>query len=265
MTMLLLITTATLAFLVLFVFRLRAWASDTRERIDAIGRRTLEIQAEQAMLKQTLGRSTSEIVNTVCLSDLGFRYPVFLADWSIDAFLARYVVQFILENRPNVIVELGSGSSTLLIARCVSAIESYEPRHIVIDHELKYLDLTRQLAALNGFHAGIEYHHCSLGLDALTGLQWYGGVREKLAGVRAELILVDGPTGVLQPLSRYPALPNLVNHMANRCALVLDDAARPDEREIARKWTAEFPGFELEMNPAGHGYAVLTRRLPDMK
>jgi len=260
MTITLVIEIATLAFLVVFALRLRGWTSDTRDRIETINRRTAEIHAEQASQRQMLARSTTEIVNTACLSDLGFRYPVFLADWSIDAFLARYLVQFLLEHRPDCIVELGSGSSTLLIARCASVIDGYAPRHIVIDHEAKYLDLTRQLAAINGFDKGIEYFHCPLSTDEHTGMQWYGGVGEHLAGVQAQLIVVDGPPGVLQPLSRYPAFPSLAVHMAPRCTLLLDDAARPDEREIARRWAAENPEFELTINPAGHGYAVLTRR-----
>ncbi|MDP1678927.1 MAG: hypothetical protein Q8L02_02160 [Candidatus Nitrotoga sp.] len=47
--------------------------------------------------------------------------------------------------------------------------------------------------------------------------------------------------------------------MSEHCTIVLDDAIRDEEQEIARRWVAEHPGFTLELSLDGHGMAVLSR------
>jgi hypothetical protein len=48
--------------------------------------------------------------------------------------------------------------------------------------------------------------------------------------------------------------------LSDRCVVVLDDAGRKEEREIARAWVRDVPGFELTFSHESHGQAILSRR-----
>jgi hypothetical protein len=69
--------------------------------------------------------------------------------------------------------------------------------------------------------------------------EWYDAetVVSALASSPVDLLLVDGPPGGRR-LSRYPAVPELSAHLSPGAIVMLDDARRPAEREIARQWSA---------------------------
>ena len=201
-----------------------------------------------------------ETQNAVALQQLGFRVPVFYGDWSIDAFLGRFLVQHLIEAQPRSILELGSGSSTVLIARCLRILGRSDCLHIAVDHESRFLEITRRNLQLNGLADGVDLWTCPLRSISGTAQIWYGGLAEKLRGKTIDLLIVDGPPGALQAESRFPALPMLLPFLSEACVVVLDDASRPDERTIARRWAEANPQFSLEFLREGHGLAVLRRR-----
>lgn len=254
-----LISTATLVLLFAFIVRLRGWIRSMRRDIYDIRDEVRALRKSNEAIGTAMDNVTAESVNAACINSLGFRFPVFLGGWSMDTFLGRYLIQYLLEHRPKCIVELGSGSSTIIIARTLQILGEKETVHIAVDHETKYLGLTRDAAQLNSVAEGIEFLCCPLEQYESLDKLWYGGLAEKLADCRIDLLIIDGPPGPLQPLSRYPALPILMPFLAEHCTVVLDDAARGDEQEIIRCWQNEFPGFTLDLILEGHGAAVLSR------
>lgn len=260
--------TAALALLILLLlvalaFKLRRWVWDIHK--DAVNLRS-EIRALKESNQEANGKlavaiseASLESVNATCLAQLGLKFPVFLGGWSIDSFLGRWLVQLLLERRPKCIVELGSGSSTILIARTLTLLGENEVTHIAVDHEEKYLGLTREVATLNGVADRVEFLHCPLVRYESLDKLWYDGLVERLADRKIDLLIIDGPPGPLQPLSRYPAFPILAPLLAERCTVLLDDATRRDEQEIVRRWQSEFPGFTLDLFLEGHGVAMLSR------
>jgi predicted O-methyltransferase YrrM len=200
-----------------------------------------------------------EIQNSAALNAIGFRFPVFFGGWSVDSFLARRLVQYLMESKPALIVELGSGSSTILIAKCMQNLGHRDYEHLAVDHEARYLALTKQSAQLNGIEDRIQFLECQLQKLPGTEVLWYGGLISHLEGKQIDLLVVDGPPGALQKDSRYPTLLQLLPYLSANCTVILDDTSRTDEAEIASRWANSFPGFNLEINPDGHGHAVLTR------
>lgn len=259
MNILVIISVATLVLLLGVTVKLRTWIRSMRRDIYDIRDEVRSVKKSNQSMNSAISSMTAESVNASCINSLGFRFPVFMGGWSIDTFLARYLVQHLLENRPKCIVELGSGSSTILISRILQILGEKETAHIAVDHESKYLGLTRDVAILNDVADGIEFHHCPLiryeSLDKL----WYGDIAEKVAGRKIDLLIVDGPPGPLQPMSRYPALPLLLPYMNEHCTIILDDAIRAEEQDIARLWVQENPEFHLTLTHEGHGLAILTR------
>jgi len=88
---------------------------------------------------------------------------------------------------------------------------------------------------------------------------WYDTARIDPA-IKIDLLVIDGPPGQIQDISRYPALPLLHEYFSDDIVILLDDAGRTDEKTIVEMWTREFPEFEHEYIPAEKGAAVLRRR-----
>lgn len=252
-----------LALLVFLALKLRRWVWDIhgdtanmRSEIRALKESNQESNTKLAVAISDAGL---ESVNATCLAPLGLKFPVFLGGWSVDSFLGRWLVQHLLERRPKCIVELGSGSSTSLIARTMELLGENKVTHIAVDHEEKYLGLTRDVATLNGVSDRVEFLHCPLVRYESLDKLWYGGLAEKLTDRKIDLLIIDGPPASLQPMSRYPALPLLLPYMSEHCTVILDDANRDEEQEIARRWAQENPEFNLSLIREGHGLAILTR------
>ena len=98
---------------------------------------------------------------------------------------------------------------------------------------------------------------------AEPGLSWYddaaltAGLRAALAGDPIDLLLVDGPPAYAagHGLARYPALPVLGDRLAPGATVVLDDAERPGEQEVLRRWERE-TGLDFDRQADRAGVAV---------
>ncbi len=235
-------------------FKLRGRFQDIDRRFEKID---LNFMKNNASL-ETLKEKGLEIQNTLSLSAVHFEYPVFFGGWSIDSFLAKLLVQKLLEYRPNVILEIGSGSSTILIEKCIKIL-GYHPDHIVIDHESHYLDITKNLAEKNGLNSCIEFNLCPLGIIDNNDSLWYQGIPEILKNRKIDLLIIDGPPESTCHLARYPALPVLHKYLSQECLILLDDANRDDEKLIISKWMTLDKSFKLELITEGHGVAILSR------
>jgi predicted O-methyltransferase YrrM len=249
-----------LGLLVALALKLRRWVWEIHSNTANLRSEISDVKESNAKLAAAISDAGLEAVNATCLASLGLKFPVFLGGWSIDSFLARWLVQHILERRPKCIVELGSGSSTILIARTLNLLGENEATHIAVDHEEKYLGLTRDVATLNGVSDGVEFMHCPLVRYESLDKLWYDGLAGKLADCKIDLLIIDGPPAGLQPNSRYPALPVLLPFLNKNCTILLDDSNRPHEEQIAKRWHAENPDFNLSFFKPGHGFAVLSRQ-----
>jgi hypothetical protein len=72
-----------------------------------------------------------------------------------------------------------------------------------------------------------------------------------------DMLFVDGPPGMLQRHSRYPAVPQLLSRLSPSAVVLLDDAGRSDEREIMETWSRDF-GLRLVRRAAQDRLAILS-------
>lgn len=225
-------------------------------------------QTHSRELAGTLGSRIEDAAlatqNAVALDRLGHGFPIFLGEASIDGFHAKALVQRLVEHRPRVIVELGSGSTTVLIAQTLKALGLDDVFHLSVDHDARYLELSRRWAGLAGLADRVKFLHAPLAPCEHSATPWYSGVAAALGGRKVDFLLVDGPPAYQSglELARYPALPALHHCLAEHCTVILDDANRPGERSGIERWRAEFPEFLAETVRQGKGTAILTRQPP---
>lgn len=171
--------------------------------------------------------------------------PTF-GDYAIAADFALFLARYVESVRPKRIVELGSGASTVVLAL---ALERFAPeRHVVsIEQDEKYLP------DLSGLEKWASVRVAWIQDD------WYDTRRlQDLTDI--DLLVVDGPAaGSPGNQIRYPALPFFADRLNERCAVILDDTKRAEERRTVERWVAEFPDFSVKMLDLKRGAALLTR------
>lgn len=233
-----------------------------RSALNAIRWRFNKLDLQLQALENRLNLNTDSVVNAIYLNGGRFKFPVPLGGPSIDPNHAR-LLHFILQfKKPATILELGSGSSTAIIAKALEDLRIPTAAHIAVDHDARFLQLTKELCEANGFVGKIEYHHCPLVKAGDRTAEWYSIGQEIRSKGPFDLILVDGPPAYTAELetSRGPALPELFEHLAVDGVLLLDDANRPGERQVQASWRAQFPDLVFHHDETGKGVLVVSRR-----
>jgi hypothetical protein len=175
--------------------------------------------------------------------------------WSAAPDFLQLIVDHVLTHQPHTIVECGSGLTTLMLARAC-ALNGHG--HVYsLENGADYAANTRAEIARYGLDAYSTVLHAPLLPHTINGrdYQWYDTTA--LTAHDIGLLIIDGPPGFLQHHSRYPALPLLRERLAPRCTLFMDDAARPDERELVEMWLVEMPAARHEYIANERGCAIL--------
>lgn len=176
--------------------------------------------------------------------------------WAGSPDFLLKVAEEVSARRPGVVMECGSGVSTVVIARC---LQLNGAGHVYsLEHKAQFADATRELLAKH------DVANYATVLDAplstrYTETPWYSedAIPGNIAPI--ELLIVDGPPAATAPLARLPALPRLMPKMADRFLVLVDDADRPDETAVVNQWQLQFPALKLTRAPCEKGLALLER------
>ena len=226
---------------------------------EAISRIKLQLAREVRLTGQNVAL---EVQNAIAINKLPVQFPTFLGDASIDSFHARQLTHELLLLKPRVILELGAGTSSVLVALSVKHLNYGHVKHIAIDHDARYLLLAQDLAQANGVADCIDFQLCPLAKRKADGFEWYTGVRELIAdGTTIDILVVDGPpaTGKGQEKVREFALPELYDLLSPTCTIFLDDTNREGEASIATAWAERFPDLAIEQSSRGKGHVAFRR------
>jgi predicted O-methyltransferase YrrM len=182
------------------------------------------------------------------------------ADWSAAPDFLRLIVDHALNTKPLLIVECGCGVSTLMLARCCALNGTGEV--VSLEQGAEYA--ARARAELQRY--GLAEH--TRVIDAPTREYPFAGDRfawydfEGLPDAPIDMLVIDGPPGFSRRHARYPALPLLFERLADDCIIFLDDAARPDEREIVALWLKRHPELLSDYLKLERGCAILRLKRP---
>ncbi len=163
----------------------------------------------------------------------------------------------VLNDRCN-IVELGSGVSTVILARLLAQRGGAADRRLVaVEHDARWRRwVVGQLAT-----EGLDGVVVEAGLRPFAdggGLAWYDEAAVDAAVEVIDLLVVDGPPA-FEPgygLARHRALAVLHDRLVPGATVILDDIERVGEQEVLRRWEEEFHLAFRRI--AGAGVAIAT-------
>jgi predicted O-methyltransferase YrrM len=207
----------------------------------------------------TLEADVAQVEPLLALRDrLAPRRPLpAMRGFAIAPDFALVLTELIADERPELVVETGSGVSTLVIAYGLEQLG--RGRVIALDHDAGYVAATRAALERHGLSAYATVVHAPLEPIEIDGEhhRWYA--RGALAGLPPiDLVVDDGPPRYLGDLLRYASLPELAARIAPRGVFVLDVIA-DEEREILARWRARFPEFRQQLFESRKGHAILRR------
>ncbi len=179
--------------------------------------------------------------------------------WAASPDLLVVLVDLVITERPSLVVECGSGASTLWLALAMRRFE-IDGRIIALDHDPVFGAKTRDLLARHNVRDLAEVRDAPLESFSLDGetYSWYARrAWEDLKGI--DLLFVDGPPAITGHQARYPALPLLGGLLSPVATAVLDDLVVPDMQKVLRLWLDAYPDFGSEILPLEKQAAVLRR------
>ena len=151
--------------------------------------------------------------------------------------------------KPRLTVELGSGTSTLVLAK------SGAKKIVSLDHSVEFGTQTREMLLSHGVRGvDIRIHE----LETYSrGYKWYA--KTTLKGLaKIDLLVIDGPPSSTNPDARYPALEHLVPLLSPRATVILDDVYRDEERKLADAIVKALPNHVLKILSHEKGTAVIS-------
>lgn len=181
--------------------------------------------------------------------------------WAASPDFLQELAAHALDAQPRCVVECSSGTSTLVLARCMQL--NGGGMVYSLEHDPAYARRTRRQLELHGLAAWACVLDAPLVPQAVGGGQqlWYdcSGLPEAIG---FDMVVIDGPPQAIGDQARYPAGPMLFPRLARGAMVFMDDAARPGERAALVRWAQEFPHLEIQSLPCEKGAAALHYRGP---
>jgi predicted O-methyltransferase YrrM len=179
--------------------------------------------------------------------------------WAASPDLLMVLVDLVITKRPSLVVECGSGASTLWMALAMRRFE-IDGRIVSLEHDPDFGGKTRDFLARHKVLDLVEIRDAPLEPFSIDGenYSWYSTrAWEDLKGI--DLLFVDGPPAATGHQARYPGLPLLSDSLSPDATIVLDDLIVPDMQEVLRLWLDAYPDFCSEVLPLEKQAAVLRR------
>lgn len=167
--------------------------------------------------------------------------------------------QVIVSERPNYVLELGSGLSTLVMAYALE--EAGGGKLVALEDHRGYAERTRRMLADHGLHGCAQVVYVPIAALELEEGQHYWYSLDSLPDeMSIDMLLIDGPSGSLLREIRYPALPVLRRYLANGATILVDDTNRQRDQAIVERWIKRFPEIQIDPEASGLTYSVFRLR-----
>lgn len=162
-----------------------------------------------------------------------------------SAELQQCLWQLIHEERPNHVLELGSGLSTVVMAYALEACG--KGKLTSLDDHAGYAARTRGHLRDHDLDAYANVILTRFGPpDVECGVPFWYALPDLHAEPPIDILFVDGPMSHFHPRIRYPALPVLHEFLADNATVVVDDCHKVAESYLVPEWLANYPALRVD-------------------
>ena len=229
---------------------LRSLHSKLSKNTSTLARDIAKISADTKKNSMIAYRQTEAFIQLTQLLDFKTSIPP-TRSWAASPDLLLTIADTIRKYRPGLVVELGSGVSTLVAAK------SGARKVISIDNSEEFGAKT--VAMIKEHRArGVEVRIAPLQPYA-NGSTWYDTSKIKDLK-KIDLLIIDGPPGSKNPEARYPALAELKDKLSANAVVIIDDVHREGERKLAEDFAKALPNHHLVILDHEKGTAVISPR-----
>ncbi|MDZ4149256.1 MAG: class I SAM-dependent methyltransferase [Flavobacteriaceae bacterium] len=175
-----------------------------------------------------------------------------------------YILNEIIINQRRMILELGSGLSTILMARLIK-INNLKAKIISVENNYNWSIIIKNYLEKEDLLQYVEIIRADLKtLDTKLGqVQWYDYslVSKSTTGCKFDFVIIDGPNANTETIkySRVPALFKFKDKLEEDYCIVLDDSNRKGEQEIIRLFRNE--NKDINFSLVGETLAVFRKNL----
>jgi predicted O-methyltransferase YrrM len=220
----------------------------------------LMLYSNKDQLQAAIGASYHQLENLLGLYiDLGLTKSLpGTRGWAASPDFLAELQRYALSEKPETVVECSSGTSTIVLARCMQI--NGRGKVYSLEHDPIYAAKTIAQLERHGLGAYAEVITAPLQSMTLEGGAWdWYCLADLPKSLQIDMLVIDGPPEATGPLARYPAGPALFTKLAQKAVVLLDDAIRDTEQEILRRWKREFPGLSQTMAHCEKGCAVIRK------
>ena len=220
------------------------------KKSEQISREINKAALEGKKLSMTAYRQTEAFIQLTNLLQFKSAIPP-TRSWAASPDLLLFISETVKKNRPSLVVELGSGVSTLVTAksgaRKVVSIDNSEEfggktRELLKEHKVRGAEI--RIAPFRPYANGSEWYDISMIKDLK----------------KIDLLIVDGPPGSKNPEARYPALQQFKDKLSASAIVIIDDVNREGERKLAEDFAKALPNHELTILDHEKGTAIISPR-----
>lgn len=229
---------------------LRSLHSKVSKSSAAITRDIAKLMIDNKKSSMTAYRQTQALIQLTQLLDFKSPIPP-TRSWAASPDLLLTITEIVRKYRPGLVVELGSGVSTLVAAKAgarkVVSIDNSDEFggktiSLLKDHKVRGVDV--RIAPLQPY---------------ANGFTWYDTSKIKDLK-KIDLLIVDGPPGSKNPEARYPALAEFKDKLSAKAVIIIDDVHREGERKLAEDFAKAMPNHQLVILDHEKGTAVISPR-----
>lgn len=163
--------------------------------------------------------------------------------YAIAPDFALMLAELIARDAPRVVVETGSGVSTLVIAYALEKLG--RGKVVALEHEPAFAHATRALIAEHGLEAYATVIDAPLETVEVGGKSYRWYAQRGLEGLEIDLVVDDGPPRHVGDMLRYASLPILSKQLRRDGTFVLD-VVGDEERVVLARWRTELPELQQQ-------------------
>lgn len=177
--------------------------------------------------------------------------------WAASPDLLAHLYRTIRERRPRLILECGSGVSTLIMAYALS--KNGSGRLVTLEHLDEYRQQTAGWLASHSLSDIVDLRLVHLVPVKIEDREWLWYDPVSIPDETFDLVFIDGPPEATGEEARFPAMPLLHDRLSPQAVIVLDDAARKEESAIVERWIEMYPEWSASAIEHLKGTAQLER------